>query len=1103
MRKIIIGLIVLIVVLVGAIAILPQLIPSSVYKDKIQTQLANELGRDVVISGDVKLAVFPTIKAKTGRVEIANAESFSEPYFAAMEGLDAKVKLLPLLSKRVEIAAFTLNTPVINLRKNGQGESNWLLGKKDTTSTVENTPEGPFKRDGRYAALDPQIGLFVINNGAITYKDATSGADYDLSDVNIAFTLPGLTQPVKIDGDLKFNGDPMDVTLTLDTPRDFLDGREAPVTFDFNAPYADLNAQGKFLTGQDIAFDMDIIGEVMDIKALTARLPMDIPYADVANKVELNGNYLYDGTIFSARNADIKAQGAAFDAAFNGDAAMTSPPSLSGNVNLNISDVKALAKAMDQDIVGLELADSVNLKATLVSAGKGFSAENIDASIKGDGLTGTFTGTGAYGDTVKAQGNFTSDIASIPVIVKALKLDMPEAAVLGSVNANGRINLNGKSFNVTLDSAETNGEYVSGTLTGKVTRNGEAVSAVGNFDSTVPSVTEFTRIAGLDVGAAKAVGRVTAKGEFNYQDKLTKIDNLSVVTDGGDLAGRYDGSIKISEAMSLNGAFDARVDSLMRLSQTTGITIPYATSIGQVTAKGTVSGNNGIFDIAGLDAQMINGQINGRYQGAASTRGGFNIDGQLNADIPSIRAIAAEAGTQLPPSTQTGAIYENFAVSGRVNGTPTDITFKQANLTLDQLKGRGDFAVDLKQTKPFINGTLNLEGLDLRPYMASYAAQNPTGKIQPWSEEPLNVSMLNAVDVDLKVSTPNIVTDRMSLGQSDIDAKIRNGVLTANMPNLALYGGAGRMTASLDASGSVPTVALDVNLADLSSESFLGAVAGFTKASGDAGTALKIRGSGHSQAAIMKSLTGSGDFKVLDGQIAGVDLSQFLTGLDTALSSRTLPSGIGSTYVTKFKDIAGLFTIENGVARVNKFSLDGLGVLAEGEGQIDLGNQAIDFSLRPRLTGESASDLAAFGIPIRFQGTFGGVSAGLDTDLLGKIVAEKAKARAHSEITKVIDKNVGGDVGGIIGGIIGGGKPTPRETPTPGAEPIETSQPQKPEDAIGSILGGILKTEEPKPENTSKAPPQPTKSEAEEPDPAEILLKGLFGRKKEKPKPDE
>ena len=116
------------------------------------------------------------------------------------------------------------------------------------------------------------------------------------------------------------------------------------------------------------------------------------------------------------------------------------------------------------------------------------------------------------------------------------------------------------------------------------------------------------------------------------------------------------------------------------------------------------------------------------------------------------------------------------------------------------------------------------------------------------------------------------------------------------------------MTTTLDGSGSETKFDLDIGLSDINSNSFLAAVAGFTQAQGDLGSSFKISGRGTTQAALMKSLNGGGDFKLLDGQISGVDLPELLTGLDQALTSRSIPAGIGPTYVTKFQNLAGLVT---------------------------------------------------------------------------------------------------------------------------------------------------------------------------------------------------
>jgi len=351
---------------------------------------------------------------------------------------------------------------------------------------------------------------------------------------------------------------------------------------------------------------------------------------------------------------------------------------------------------------------------------------------------------------------------------------------------------------------------------------------------------------------------------------------------------------------------------------------------------------------------------------------------------------------------------------------------------------------------------------------------------------------LNAVDGDFDMTTPTIDTGRMSLGQSDIKAKLRSGVLSADLPNMALYGGSGRMAAQVNAAGTTPSVSLDMGLNNLGAQGFLGAVAGFTNATGSTATSLKITGQGRTQAQIMKSLSGQGDFKMLDGKISGVDLEALMSGLDQAFASKSLPGGIGASEITAFKDIIGLFEIENGVASINKFSLKGLGVLAEGGGAIDIGAQKIDFSLRPRLTGKSASDIAAFGIPIRVQGGFGDVSIGLDSDLVAKIAAERARVKAGA----LIEKEVGGALGGILGGVIGGqtpaGAPTPiqpdvsdqpnapvqEEAQTPTASPAPASPPvtvkeqaeEKAEEAVKDLLGGLFGGKKKQPEESAPDP---------------------------------
>ena len=95
-----------------------------------------------------------------------------------------------------------------------------------------------------------------------------------------------------------------------------------------------------------------------------------------------------------------------------------------------------------------------------------------------------------------------------------------------------------------------------------------------------------------------------------------------------------------------------------------------------------------------------------------------------------------------------------------------------AKLVLDKIEGQGSFAVNMKPSTPFVTGEMNLNGLDLSPYMAAYSTQKPAGEIQPWSTAPINTAPLRAVDGDFKFTTPNVKTDRITMGANRYNGKI-------------------------------------------------------------------------------------------------------------------------------------------------------------------------------------------------------------------------------------------------------------------------------------------------------------------------------------------
>jgi len=321
------------------------------------------------------------------------------------------------------------------------------------------------------------------------------------------------------------------------------------------------------------------------------------------------------------------------------------------------------------------------------------------------------------------------------------------------------------------------------------------------------------------------------------------------------------------------------------------------------------------------------------------------------------------------------------------------------------------------------------------------------------------------MEARVDITTPSIVMDRIKLGDTQGQVNLEDGTLRADLNKTKLYGGDAAGKFSLTSKNGVPSITIDATIKSVTAQNFFAASGGFDKVTGTSDLTLSFTGNGQSQSAIMKSLTGDGIFKVIKGQLLGLDADSLLTGVEQAISSRALPSnslGLGGT--TDFNDIDSKFSLTNGRATLSGFQLKSGGFSMDADGSIDIGQQTIDIGIRPKLTG--TSDLANFGVPLRFTGGFGQAKAKLDTNFLGDI----AKAKARDKASSLVQDRLGDSpVGSILSGVIGSGRsattppaPTTSETETaPTVEPEETVAPEteQPEpETLEDVSRGTLKT---------------------------------------------
>ncbi|HXE29111.1 MAG TPA: AsmA family protein, partial [Stellaceae bacterium] len=88
MKKLLIGLAVVIVLVIAAAIAVPFFIPLDTYKAKIIALVKSETGRDLKIAGPVHFSLFPSVALEANDVSLSNPAGAASPNMVQLKTLD-------------------------------------------------------------------------------------------------------------------------------------------------------------------------------------------------------------------------------------------------------------------------------------------------------------------------------------------------------------------------------------------------------------------------------------------------------------------------------------------------------------------------------------------------------------------------------------------------------------------------------------------------------------------------------------------------------------------------------------------------------------------------------------------------------------------------------------------------------------------------------------------------------------------------------------------------------------------------------------------------------------------------------------------------------
>jgi hypothetical protein len=190
------------------------------------------LGRPITI-GKVGLSLWGGLGVKLDDVVVGNPKGdFGQPVLHT-SNVDIKLRLLPLLTKKVEIDRFIINEPTISMVKLADGSNNYSFATADSAAAVADLKDVP--AEGKAAAAAISFEKLEIHNGLLYYKNDSSNVAVKMERLELSTSLENPRSGVyNSTGKIKI--DSVTVTSTQPIPV-FAAGLSYSASYDLNAKH--------------------------------------------------------------------------------------------------------------------------------------------------------------------------------------------------------------------------------------------------------------------------------------------------------------------------------------------------------------------------------------------------------------------------------------------------------------------------------------------------------------------------------------------------------------------------------------------------------------------------------------------------------------------------------------------------------------------------------------------------------------------------------------------------------------------------------------------------------------------------------------------------
>lgn len=193
------------------------------YKPEIIEQVEKATGRDFNIEGDIDLTLYPWIGASIEKVTLGNAKGFSANNFAALERVNLKINVLPLLSGNVGVSKIQLNGLKLSLEVDKNSKTNWqdLSSGEKADDAKKQAKTDDADKSSPLESLHVE-GIELLG-AEISYIDKANDTQSRISELNLEASSIEFDRPADISfhARVEHNQPVLDASIDLSTALTF------------------------------------------------------------------------------------------------------------------------------------------------------------------------------------------------------------------------------------------------------------------------------------------------------------------------------------------------------------------------------------------------------------------------------------------------------------------------------------------------------------------------------------------------------------------------------------------------------------------------------------------------------------------------------------------------------------------------------------------------------------------------------------------------------------------------------------------------------------------------------------------------------------------